>query len=63
MTGLTCGHCTGSVTAAVSALPQVTDVHVELVAGGVSTLTVTGAVPPETVRQAVGDAGYTIIDS
>lgn len=36
--GLTCGHCVGAVTEEVSALPGVTEVRVDLVAGGTSTL-------------------------
>ena len=41
VTGLTCGHCVGAVTSEVKALPGVTDVRVDLVAKGTSTLTVT----------------------
>jgi copper chaperone len=41
VTGLTCGHCVGSVTSEVNALPGVTDVRVDLVGGGTSTLSVT----------------------
>lgn len=58
---MTCGHCASSVTEAVGALPQVDDVQVDLAAGGVSTVTVTGAVPPETVRRAIEEAGYTAL--
>lgn len=48
VTGMTCGHCTGNVTEAVSALPRVDDVQVDFIAGGASivTVTVTGSVPP-----------------
>ena len=58
VTGLTCGHCAKSVT---QALPQVDDVQVDLAAGGVSTVTVTGVVPPEMVRRAIEEAGYTVL--
>ncbi|HRW17753.1 MAG TPA: heavy-metal-associated domain-containing protein [Dermatophilaceae bacterium] len=38
VTGLTCGHCVGHVTEALTALDGVSDVRVELVAGGTSTV-------------------------
>jgi len=50
-----------SVTQALQALPQVDDVQIDLAAGGVSTVTVTGAVPPEMVRRAIEEAGYTVL--
>ena len=61
VTGLTCGHCVKSVTQALQALPQVDDVQIDLASGGVSTVTVTGVVPPEMVRRAVEGAGYTVV--
>lgn len=60
VTGMTCGHCGASVTEAVNALPQVDEVRIDLAAGGVSTVTVTGAASPETVRRAIEEAGYTV---
>jgi copper chaperone len=41
VTGLTCGHCVGAVTSEVKALPGVTDVRIDLVTEGISTLSVT----------------------
>ena len=61
VTGLTCGHCAKSVTQALQTLPQVDDVQIDLAAGGVSTVTVTGVVPPEMVRRAIEEAGYTVL--
>lgn len=61
VTGMTCGHCAGSLTKAVSALPQVDDVQIHLAAGGVSTVTVTGGAPSEAVRRAIEEAGYTVL--
>lgn len=61
--GMTCGHCARHVTEAVHAVPQVNDVHIDLQSGGVSTVTVTGAASPETVRQAIDDAGYAVLSS
>jgi len=59
VTGLTCGHCVGSVTTAVSELSGVTDVKVDLVAGGTSTVHVTSAEPlsEAKVAAALDDAG------
>ena len=61
VTGLTCGHCAKSVTQALQALPQVDDVQVDLASGGVSTVTVTGVVPPEMIRRAIEATGYTVL--
>lgn len=59
--GMTCSHCVNSVTTAVSALPGVESVEIELVPDGRSSLTVTGdgAVSDESIAGAVADAGYT----
>ena len=35
VTGLTCGHCVGAVTDELRALPGVSEVEIDLVAGGV----------------------------
>ena len=59
VTGLTCGHCVSAVTEELTALPQVSDVRVDLVAGGVSTVTVTSTEPlsEDTVAAALDEAG------
>jgi len=41
VTGLTCGHCVGAITTELRAVPGVTDVKIDLVAGGTSALSVT----------------------
>lgn len=41
VTGMTCGHCVGAVTSELKALPGVTDIQIDLVADGTSTLSVT----------------------
>lgn len=41
VTGLTCGHCVGAVTSELSVLAGVTDVQIDLVVEGTSTLRVT----------------------
>jgi copper chaperone CopZ len=59
--GMTCSHCVNSVTTAVSALPGVESVEIELVPDGRSSLSVTGddSVSDESIAGAVVDAGYT----
>jgi copper chaperone CopZ len=59
--GMTCGHCAARVTEELTALNGVSGVHIDLVAGGSSTVTVTGSAAPEAVRAAVADAGYTLV--
>lgn len=61
--GMTCGHCAGRVTEAITALENVTDVRIELVAGGTSTVVVTGSADPQAVQAAIEQAGYTAITS
>jgi copper chaperone CopZ len=60
VTGMTCGHCVGAVTQEVSGLPGVTDVTIDLVPEGLSTVTVSSAGPlaEDAVRAAVDEAGY-----
>ena len=60
--GMTCGHCVKAVTEEVSAIPGVTDVAVDLVNGGTSTVTITAAEPvsDEDIAAAIDEAGYTI---
>jgi len=59
VTGLTCGHCVSAVTEELRALPDVSDVQVELVAGGVSTVLVTSPTPltKHQVAAALDEAG------
>ncbi|WP_448072965.1 heavy-metal-associated domain-containing protein [Georgenia yuyongxinii] len=60
VTGMTCGHCVGSVTEEVGKLAGVQKVDVDLVAGGESRVTVTteADLALEDVRAAVDEAGY-----
>lgn len=59
VTGLTCGHCAGAVTSELESVEGVTEVNVDLVAGGTSTVTVTSETPLEeaTVTAALDEAG------
>ncbi|GAA1827320.1 heavy-metal-associated domain-containing protein [Agromyces salentinus] len=63
--GMTCSHCVASVTEELSGLAGVADVRVELVAGGVSTVTVrsASALDEETLAGAVDEAGYELAAS
>ena len=45
VTGMTCGHCVNAVTGELKTLDGVSDVDVDLVAGGNSTVTVTSSRP------------------
>ncbi len=60
--GMTCGHCVKAVTEEVTAIPGVTDVAVDLVNGGTSTVTITADAPvsDEAIAAAIDEAGYTI---
>jgi copper chaperone len=60
--GMTCGHCVQAVTDELAAVPGVASVSVDLVAGGVSGVTVTSSRPldPAVVAAAVDEAGYAL---
>ena len=59
ITGLTCGHCVGAISSELSVLAGVTEVQIDLVTGGTSTLTVTAdqALTDDEVAVALGEAG------
>ncbi|MCV2392891.1 heavy-metal-associated domain-containing protein [Actinotalea sp. M2MS4P-6] len=61
--GMTCHHCVMSVTEEISEIPGVTDVAVELVAGGTSQVTVTAdqVVEDAAIAAAVAEAGYAVV--
>ena len=62
--GMTCSHCVASVTEELSGLRGVQQVNVELVAGGVSRVTVASATVLEhnEVAAAIDEAGYRLAD-
>lgn len=62
VSGMTCGHCVSAVTEELSALPGVTDVAVDLVAGGTSAVTITSDQPlaDAVVAERVDEAGYAL---
>jgi copper chaperone len=59
VTGLTCGHCVTAVTTEIQALGGVSDVQVDLVAGGVSRVTVESDAPVSDgdIASALDEAG------
>jgi copper chaperone len=66
VTGLTCGHCVGAITSELTALPGVTDVQIDLVAEGTSTLSVTAdkTLTDAEVAAALDEAGeYRLVTS
>ena len=62
--GMTCSHCVTSVTEELSGLHGVERVNVELVAGGVSRVTVASAteLDHDDVVAAIDEAGYRLAD-
>jgi copper chaperone len=57
VSGMTCGHCVSAITSAVSALPGVTGVDVDLEEGSVR---VEGTPAADAVTAAIEDAGYDV---
>ena len=60
--GMTCGHCTASVSEELSSLPGVVAVAVDLHPGQDSPVTITSEAPldPAAVQAAVAEAGYSL---
>jgi len=59
VTGMTCNHCVNAVTSELKEIPGVTDVDVDLVADGKSTVTVASetAIDEQAVAAALDEAG------
>ena len=59
VTGMTCGHCVHAVRSEIQQIPGVTEVDVDLVAGGTSTVTVASEAPvsESDVAAALDEAG------
>lgn len=62
VTGMTCDHCVAAVNEELVALEGVTDVEVQLVAGGTSTVTIESDAPLDAadVAAAIDEAGYAL---
>jgi copper chaperone CopZ len=65
VTGMTCEHCVNAVTTEISKLEGVTQVNVNLVPGGRSSVHVgsRSALNEHDVREAIDEAGYELVDS
>ena len=63
VTGMTCQHCVASVTEELSELDGVESVHIDLVVGGESTVTVESVATLDgaAVEAAIDEAGYTLV--
>ena len=61
--GMTCGHCVNAVTEELLTIMGVTDVAIDLVEGGDSTVSVTSTDPLDIdqVKAAVDEAGYEVV--
>ncbi|MQY05211.1 heavy-metal-associated domain-containing protein [Actinomadura macrotermitis] len=59
VTGMTCGHCVGSVQQEVGQVAGVTGVEVDLKTGRV-TVTADGRIDDALIRDAVEEAGYEV---
>lgn len=59
VSGMTCGHCSAAVTSELKSIDGVTAVHVDLVAGGTSSVTVDSQAPldEDQVAAALDEAG------
>ncbi|MEU5904046.1 copper ion binding protein [Micromonospora sp. NPDC047527] len=60
--GMTCGHCVSAVSAEVGAIAGVHDVQVDLGTGQV-TVSSEQPVAVESVRAAVDEAGYDLVEA
>ncbi len=64
-TGITCNHCTQHVTAELTAIPNITEVQIELVPQETSTITITTEtnITDSQIFEALEEAGdYPIIE-
>jgi copper chaperone len=65
VSGMHCGHCVSAVTGEINELSGIQDVAIDLVRGGLSTVTVASVRPlaVEDVRAAIVEAGYDLVPS
>ena len=61
--GMTCEHCVNAVTQELSAIDGVNNVHIELISGGNSPVTILSEdlVDPDLIAAAVDEAGYQVV--
>ncbi|MFJ6198728.1 heavy-metal-associated domain-containing protein [Micromonospora sp. NPDC092111] len=60
--GMTCGHCVNAVSTEVGAIEGVTAVQVDLASGRV-TVTSDSPLDTDSVRAAVDEAGYDLVEA
>ena len=60
VTGMSCGHCEGSVSGEISEIPGVTSVKAVASTGEVTVVS-TAALDEEAVRAAVDEAGFELV--
>ncbi|MFB7336512.1 heavy-metal-associated domain-containing protein [Streptomyces adustus] len=60
VSGMSCGHCEGSVSAEISQLPGVTSVTAVAAAGDVTVVSA-GPLDEEALRAAVDEAGFELV--
>ena len=60
VSGMTCGHCAGAVTAEISKVPGVTGVQVDVAASRV-TVQSDQPVSADAIAEAVEEAGYEVV--
>ncbi|MFJ4697925.1 heavy-metal-associated domain-containing protein [Streptomyces sp. NPDC088768] len=62
VSGMSCGHCEGAVSAELTELPEVTEVRASA-ANGEVTVVSTAPLDEAAVRAAVDEAGYELADT
>lgn len=62
VSGMTCEHCERAVRDELGRIAGVRDVAIQIVPGGVSTITVTPDLPLNALSEAIAEAGYDIVD-
>ncbi|RMI28487.1 heavy-metal-associated domain-containing protein [Nocardia stercoris] len=60
--GMSCDHCAGAVTRALTAVDGVVTVDVDVAAGAV-TVSMSAPVPVERIREAIERAGYELVEA
>ncbi|MDI3195238.1 heavy-metal-associated domain-containing protein [Pseudarthrobacter sp. AL20] len=65
ISGMTCGHCVGSVIEELTAIDGINGVDIALNKGGISRAVVTSSetLDPAEVSEAVAQAGYTVVSA
>lgn len=62
VSGMSCGHCADAIKGALTALPGIDAVDVD-VAAGLVTVSGGGATVVDAIRDAIDDAGYELVEA